>query len=160
MNYNTIVSSLRTAARDMLRLQKTNTLRDRLLTLNTELNQAKKHYETTVATLSKQNAIADYKLGLVEDSDPEATEKRESLAKAKEGYAKQTEGMEKAMVETQKEMDEAISKVNEAIAKVQSGETLVDMTALTETTQGFIVEIAEEAVRSKLAVLLAEEIKA
>lgn len=160
MNYNTIVSSLRTAARDMLRLQKTNTLRDRLLTLNTELNTAKKTHETVVAGLSKQNAIADYKLGLVEDSDPEATEKREQLAKMKEFYTKQAEGMDKAMTEKQTAMDEAISKVNEAISKVQSGETLVDATELGHVTQAFIVEIAEEAVRAKLSGLLAADIEA
>lgn len=160
MNYNSIVSSLRAAARDMLRLQKTNALRDRLWELTKQLNEAKKSHDAEMAALTKANAIADYKLGLVEDMDPEAAEKRESLAKTKEYNAMRAEGYEKAMVEKQKAMDEAIKAVNEAISKVQSGETPVDATELSQTTQGFIAEVAEEAVRSKLSSLLAQDIEA
>jgi hypothetical protein len=158
MNYNTIVSSLRTAARDLLRLKATNRLRDTLLELNTEINQANKAYESTVAQLTKAVAVANYKLGLVEDTDPEATEKRKRLEMDAQYSQEAIEPLTKTHEALTERLNKAIAEVNEAIAKVQSGETLVSMDELSAVTSQFITEVANEAVKSKLAETLAADV--
>lgn len=157
MQYNEIVSSVRTVARDVLRLKTINTLRDRLLDLNNGLTACQKRHDESVLALNKQIAIANYQTGLVVDADPEAEDKRLKFAKVVESATKSMEQVTANYIECDADFQKAIADVKESIAKVESGEIKMDKNELSQLADNFIHEVTNEAVRSKLAEAIAVE---
>lgn len=146
MNYNNIVSSVRVAARDFLRLKATNRFRDELLELETAKTTLQKAFDQRAADQTLQVADLEYQLSKVEDRDPRAASKREALnARLEEArnvspaYAEQYE-KNLALLGGQ------ITKTLEKIAKIQSGETKISKDEMTAVANDLLSQFVKSEV--------------
>lgn len=146
MNYNNIVSSVRVAARDLLRLKATNRFRDELLELETAKSTLMKDFDQRNADRTFQIADLEFQLSEVKDRDPRAATKREALT------ARLTEAQNVApsYVETHEKnlalLGGQITKTLEKIAKIQSGETKISKDELTQVANDLLSQFVKSEV--------------
>jgi len=151
MNYNEIVSALRVAARDVLRMQKVNSLRDQMLEVQNRLDSISKSFEGFSANTAERLAVVAYDMSRLEDANPRKAklqEQYEGLTKdltadlemSRQAYEKEAEGLKKALAEVQERID-----------KVQSGESKVSAECLSAQVSRMIESVVDASVRENLA---------
>lgn len=153
MNYNKVVSAVRVAARDLLRLKMTNDLRDQLLAVESSKTSVLKHADAKNADLTLQIADMEFQLSEVKDRDPRAASKREALTKRIEEARTNAPGYAENVAKSVAEFDKQIAALNVEIAKVQSGETKVCKESLSRTAN----DLLSQFVKSEVSCLESEE---
>lgn len=111
--YNEIVSIARSYARDNVRLQLTNKVRNELLVAENSV----KSVEEDIAIINKNIARVDYKLSLVDTNNPDAEEITKDLTEQKTYNSTKIEDLNK-----EKECyTKKIANLTEEISNIQSG---------------------------------------
>jgi len=146
MNYNNIVSSVRVAARDLLRLKATNRFRDELLELETAKTTLMKDFDQRNADRTLQIADLEFQLSEVKDRDPRAATKREAL----NARLVEAQNVAPSYVETHEKnlalLGGQITKTLEKIAKIQSGETKISKDELTQVANDLLSQFVKSEV--------------
>jgi hypothetical protein len=158
MNYNSIVSSIRSVARDYLRLQAVNRYREELLSVTTERSNRAKNHDENVMRLNKAIAYNDYQASKLEDANPYAKEDAERLAQDSQNKEEEKAQRTKSFVISDEALAKTEAEINVKIAKIQSGETKVDAENLTAEANKLIAEVTNEAVRSQLFAVMAADV--
>lgn len=141
LNYNDVVSTLREAARDELRLVKTNSVRAQLFSLNSDmnkLNEVKKELE-------KDLTCNKYDLSKVDAADPRAEDYKTGLAEDLKVINAEMENLNKEITA----VEEAIKDRTAKLADVQSGAWKVSIESLDLIVNRMIVD-RSKAVVAKL----------
>ena len=144
MNYNEVVSSLRSLAREELRLKAVNALRAELLPVTCRKETVNKQTEEALAAFAKKTAVNEFKMAKLDDADPEKAEKIEKLTKENEAILKMVDETRKAAAEAIDSLTAQEKELNEAISKVQAGESKVCKEELNAVTDRLIQEVTGE----------------
>jgi chromosome segregation ATPase len=142
IDYNKILSSLREAARDELRLVRFSSLRSNLYSLTSELNSANDHK----AKIAKKIACIDYDLGKIDPADPRATDLTDNLNESLKLSNDRSADLDRDI----KILTNEIAEVNANIAKVTTGEFKVSCDAMNIIVERMIVDHSK-CVVAKLA---------
>lgn len=167
MNYNAVVSTIRSLARDILRLRKTAQLRaDRYAveaSFDKDIKKAKdivESYEKEIIAIKKQIAYCDFQGARIEDADPLKEDKLESIKNSKEDYEKHLAALERSLTSHLRQIEESdlegqkakeLAKFDEKISDVQSGKTKVSQEDLDATTQDLIEEMVPSQFSAELS---------
>jgi len=159
LNYNAIISALRSVARDILRLEKVANIRsDRhkmTVSYDNEISLAEKSVteaEENITTLKKNLARATFTKSQISDEDPDKEEKMNQASKTAEKITLDIKQAEKNLaiikldaeneIENLKAEKAKLETANDlAIQKVQTGETKVCTEDLDSKTQELIKEL-------------------
>jgi ABC-type Fe2+-enterobactin transport system substrate-binding protein len=142
--YNELVSITRELARDFLRLQAVNEVRDEIL----ESDKTIKSYEENNQRLNKQLAITEFKMSEIKDNDPEKEEKLKTLNDSKASVLKQIEYNNKSIAD----YTTAKASKQKRIDDIQSGVKQMCANALSCKSEQLLAEVV-----SSLAVDKAKE---
>jgi uncharacterized membrane protein len=131
--YNELVSITRELARDFLRLQMVNEVRDSML----DTDKSIKSYEDGNQNVNKQIAIVEFKLSEVKENDPEKDTKIKNLTESKESYVKQMEYNNKSIADYTKMKADKLKKIDD----IQSGAKPVCANALSCKSEQLLAEV-------------------
>lgn len=144
MNYNNVVSSLRSLAREELRLKAVNSIRQTLMSLENKLASFTKTHEEMQQNLAKKQAVLNFKLSQIAENDPEREDKQTSIQENLKQYAEAVEADNKEFAEVSQKLAEQVAEVNEQIEAVQKGEFKVCKEELQAVTDRLISEVTLE----------------
>ena len=129
-----IVEIVRERARKILRTLNINSIEEILVGLRVELKALPEKLEDA----TKKVEIAEYRLSQVDDSDPQADERKKNRTKTVEQAQEEVKRVEKFVVERTETLEKDITNKNEAVEKWESGEKKVNMNEITETAAKII----------------------
>ncbi len=133
--YNEIVSSVREAARDSIRLEATNKVRTKLLTLTKHSDSLK----NSTISVDKTIARLNFAISEVKDNDPD---KEETMKEYNEGLANCNKEKE-SIAKEQAEVDKIVAELTQKIQDIQDGKVLVSSEHLEELTSVYLAKAGE-----------------
>lgn len=144
MDYNAIVSAVRTLARDELRLLKVNEIRTERLEVSSQLSQVEKNYEELCTDLNHRIAVLGFRLSQIVPSDPDKETKSQQWTEESAEKCAYLEVAAKDFAKTSENLKKELARIDLLIADVQSGKTLVGMEDLESVTARLLSKISEE----------------
>jgi chromosome segregation ATPase len=141
--YNEIVSTVREAARDAIRLEATNNVRTKLLTLAKHTDCLKGN----ILNIDKRIARLNFAISEIKDNDPDKEELMKEHNEGLENYNKEKEGIAKE----QAEIDKMVEELNLKIQDIQSGKVLVSTERLEDLTKVYLAKASETLMLESLA---------
>lgn len=142
-DYNDVVSTLREAARDELRLLKTNSVRAKIFSLTAELNE----FLLAKKDLEKDLACANFDLSKIDPADPRAADFKEALDLDIKETNDEIKGVDAAITE----MNGLLKEANDKLIDVQDGVWKVSIEALDMIVNRMIIDRSKAVVASKLS---------
>ena len=147
MKYNEFISKLRSVARDILRMELVNKVRDELLAAVTQYNSERKNLEWEVENAQQNIAREQFGLTQVQDADPDKETKEKNLNEAIANLEKFIEARQKELAELAEDQTKTEAEYAEKIENIENSSVKVNRAHLTEKTQMLIDTAAKGTVQ-------------
>ena len=144
MNYNEVVSSLRSLAREELRLKMVNAVRQDLMELENRSKSNTKAHEENQQRLAKKAAVLNFKLSQLAENDPEREEKLTASQETLKAIAAEQASDNEDFAKLSEAFTKQIAEVSKEIEKIQAGEVKVNKDELEAITNRLISEVTVE----------------
>lgn len=151
MNYNEIVSMLRSSARDVLRLRMVNEVRNKALEVQNVLDAATKRHEELQAAGKERLAVLAYNLSRLEDANPIKEKLAKEYTEASERLAKDLTADAERYNEVADSLNKELEELKKQIDKVQSGEIKVCKSDLSHQVDRMIESVVDASIRESVA---------
>lgn len=151
MNYNEVVSSLRSLAREELRLKAVNAVRQNLMEVQSRADAVAKAGEEFSQSVAKKLAILNFKLAKLDDNDPEKADKEAALNEDIKSLTEFAERKTKETAEVSETLAKELAEVNGKITEIQDGKVKVCKEELEAVANRLISEVTVELAKEVAA---------